>query len=1121
MGQGGNVKLQSKSDIGALNWSALLMGTASVLTLSISMPVLAQETDDTSSDEIAAPEDEEDVIVVRGIRKSLSSAQNVKENADTFVDAVTSEDIGALPDRSVTEALQRVPGVQISRFAAADDPDHFSIEGQGVLVRGLTFVRSELNGRDTFSANNGRALSFADVPPELLGGVTVYKNQTADLIEGGIAGTVNLITRKPFDNQGQTIAGTIEGNYGDFREEWTPTFSGLYSNNWETNAGRFGILVNGVFSELKTRSDGTQVSSFQPRDELTAGEGIGPFPETRYLPEGAVIRSQDYDRERIGYGGSVQWESPDDTMLATAEYLRSEATTSWNEHVSEIATDNVGDNAFFFLPGTQFGFGGNDLFTHGTISAPTGWRADQNSDPTTPIYGLQSNNIFRGVEQEYLTEDASLNVKWTPTERLAFNFDYQFINSTVENTDFGIWGSTFQQVTIDLRPDIADVVFDAPQQGAFGVANSGIEYNCDAQQTPTNTCPAYARTAEDLTDPQYSFWRAAMDHLEDSEGQEHAFRADVEYDFLDDFGPLKSVRVGGRWAERDQTTRFSTYNWGALSEIWGNGGPVWFDEVGGPEGLVSNYEFDNFMRGDSTQPPSFPFYNLNPAQNYGDTADFADQVVSTWLSGNAPQGGSNGWRRLSERPNVVEGTPYLPSEIADVVEENIALYVKFNYGLNNVLGSGMSLDGNFGVRWFRTDLTSVGAFGFADQGEVFPQTTGATPNNDPDDPGFNAGEGNRCVIPIGSSQVDGDGNPLSDGMPGVPQASYTSPEFCDLSDAEEARARAFADGSQQVRELKNDYDMFLPSFNAKLQLDDNKLVRFAYSKSISRPDVGLLRPSYTITPSTSDDPRTLETESPRGGSGFYGFQATAGNPFLEPVSADNFDLSFEWYFAEVGSLTLSGFYKEIENIIVTGQSEGAVENNGETFDVFITNAPTNSEQTGKVQGFEVAYQQFYDFLPAPFDGFGIQATYTYIDSDGVQSSGVSPTSSTPVASAALIDLSEFPLQGLSKHNYNIAGIYEKGPISTRLVYNWRDEYLVTPRDAITPFYPIFQNATGQLDGSFFYTVNDNLKIGVQGANLLNDVTETTSFIPNSDGRKGPRSYFMNDRRVSVSARFSF
>ncbi|WP_051881883.1 TonB-dependent receptor [Parvularcula oceani] len=1105
---------------------ALLLGTASAASMAVAMPAMAQtgstvdqeeflgESDTRAQDDIAGDEQNADVIVVEGIRRSLSSAQDIKREANTFVDAITAEDIGALPDRSVTEALQRVPGVQISRFAAANDPDHFSIEGQDVLVRGLTFVRSELNGRDTFSANNGRALSFADVPPELLGGVSVYKNQTADLIEGGIAGTVNLITRKPFDKAGQVIAGAVEMNYGDFREEVTPTVSGLYSNDWYTDAGRFGVLINGVYSDLKTRSDGTQVSSFQPRTDL-AGDGSRTF-----VPEGAALRTQDYDRERKGFGGSLQWENPSETVLATAEFLRSEATTSWNEHVIEIATDNVGDTAFFPVPGTEFGFTDDSLFSYGQISAPTGWRADQNTDPTTPIYGLQSNNINRGVEQEYLTQDASFNVKFTPNDRWAFNLDYQFIDSEVSNTDIGIWGSSFQDVLLDTRQNIPEVILTPPTQveGQQFQPNSGIAYDC--ANGISNTCPDYADTTEELYDPQYSFWRAAMDHLEDSEGQEHAFRADVDYDFMDEMGPLRAVRVGGRWSERDQTTRFSTYNWGALSEIWGNGGPVWMDEFGVPEGVVENFGWNNFQRGEVVRPPAYPYF-MDAGEDYDATADFADAVVTRWLDAGGvtggATGGSGGWRRLAEREGVVEGTPFLPGEITDVTEETIAAYIRLDYGFDNLGDSGMSLDGNFGVRWFQTDLTSSGAFQFPDP-STLPITSGLAPNTDPDGPIPIGGE-NVCLAPY--QDTSGGDTPVSDGQPGTIQDTYTIPEFCDLTDAEEAAIRAFANNASEVRDVDNKYDLFLPSFNAKLQLNEDMLIRFAYSRSISRPEVGLLRPSYTITPSLTDDPRTLESENPRGSSGFYGFQGTGGNPILEPVKSDNFDLSYEWYFAEVGSLTVSAFYKEIQNIIVTGQSSATFENNGQTFDVFLTNVPTNSDDTGKVKGFELAYQQFYDMLPAPFDGLGTQATYTYIDSTGVQSSGLDPTLSSPGQSEALIDLSDFPLQGLSKHNFNIAAIYEKDKISTRLVYNWRDDYLVTPRDAITPFYPIFQEATGQLDGSFFYTVNENVKVGVQGANLLNDITETTTFIPNSDGLRGARSFFQNDRRITLSARFSF
>lgn len=198
-----------------------------------------------------------DEVVVTSIRQSLKSSQQLKQSSEIIGDSITAEDIGALPDRSVTEALQRIPGVAINRFAAGVDPDHFSTEGSGVVVRGLNFVRSELNGRDTFSANNGRALSFADVPSELMGGVDVFKSPAADMIEGGISGTVNLRTRLPFDSAKRLMSVSAEASYGDFVKKWAPTFSALYSDQWDTEAGTFGLLLSAVDSKLFTRADGT------------------------------------------------------------------------------------------------------------------------------------------------------------------------------------------------------------------------------------------------------------------------------------------------------------------------------------------------------------------------------------------------------------------------------------------------------------------------------------------------------------------------------------------------------------------------------------------------------------------------------------------------------------------------------------------------------------------------------------------------------------------------------------------------------------------------------------------------------------------------------------------------
>ena len=240
---------------------------AAVGALLASAGAYAQDNAPAASDANATAGDGNE-IVVSGIRQSLANSQQIKRDSDTVVDAITAQDIGALPDRSVTEALQRVPGVAINRFAGSNDPDHFSVEGSGVVIRGLNFVRSEFNGRDAFPAGvGGQALNFADVPSELLGSVIIAKNATADMIEGGLAGTVNLNTRKPFDNKGFHVSFDAEGNYGDMEKKWSPTGSLLVSDTWETGDGStFGVLADVSYSRIRSRSDGIQVTNFQTRD---------------------------------------------------------------------------------------------------------------------------------------------------------------------------------------------------------------------------------------------------------------------------------------------------------------------------------------------------------------------------------------------------------------------------------------------------------------------------------------------------------------------------------------------------------------------------------------------------------------------------------------------------------------------------------------------------------------------------------------------------------------------------------------------------------------------------------------------------------------------------------------
>jgi len=228
-------------------------------------------------------------VMISGQRAALQSAQKIKQDADEIVDSVVADDIGKLPDKSVTEVLQRMPGVTIDRTLNRADPqqgvgdgiNHFAAEGTSVSIRGLSYVRSELNGRDSFSANGGRALSFEDVPPELMSGVDVYKNPSAEQIEGAIGGLVNLRTAMPFDFKGPKGAFSVEASRSQLRGKTEPSFSGLLSNRWKTDLGEFGALVDLAHSKIATHSDGQQISPYYPRTNAVVGDNSG---QLRWVP---------------------------------------------------------------------------------------------------------------------------------------------------------------------------------------------------------------------------------------------------------------------------------------------------------------------------------------------------------------------------------------------------------------------------------------------------------------------------------------------------------------------------------------------------------------------------------------------------------------------------------------------------------------------------------------------------------------------------------------------------------------------------------------------------------------------------------------------------------------------
>ncbi|MFY0529689.1 TonB-dependent receptor plug domain-containing protein [Archangium gephyra] len=151
----------------------------------------------TDADAAAAepnPDEEyvEEIVVV-GLQRSMQKAQSVKRNSDQIVDTVVAQDIGKLPDVTVSETAARIPGVQVAR-------ERGEAAGQ-VLVRGLPDVTTTYNGREIFTAET-RSVALADFPSGGIASLDVYKTTTADQLEGGLAGLIDVRSRRPFDFEG-------------------------------------------------------------------------------------------------------------------------------------------------------------------------------------------------------------------------------------------------------------------------------------------------------------------------------------------------------------------------------------------------------------------------------------------------------------------------------------------------------------------------------------------------------------------------------------------------------------------------------------------------------------------------------------------------------------------------------------------------------------------------------------------------------------------------------------------------------------------------------------------------------------------------------------------------------
>ncbi|KAB8063661.1 MULTISPECIES: TonB-dependent receptor [Janthinobacterium] len=254
------------------------------------------------------------VVVVTGVRAALAQSLNQKRNSDSLVEVVTAEDVGKMPDKSVADSLQRIPGVSVATAGGSEggfgDNDRVSLKGTPSNLTLTTLNGHTVSSGDWYISNitgGGRSVSYTMFPSELIGRVTVHKSSQADLIEGGAAGNVNIETRKPLSfKKNLTLMGSIEGAYTESSKKTDAQISGLI--NWKNETNDLGILLQ-VFNEKRTlRRQGQEFLWWEKVDKGAAAAWIAADPsvEGKYLS--FLTGSSLFEQKRQRKGGSLDVE---------------------------------------------------------------------------------------------------------------------------------------------------------------------------------------------------------------------------------------------------------------------------------------------------------------------------------------------------------------------------------------------------------------------------------------------------------------------------------------------------------------------------------------------------------------------------------------------------------------------------------------------------------------------------------------------------------------------------------------------------------------------------------------------------------------------------------------------
>lgn len=496
-------------------------------TLFIAAPGWAQQTAPAGEPEAvdpiaqAAAESGDDTILVTGVRATQRSSIAFKRDADVVVDGLVSDEIGATPDNSVGDTLERIVGVSADRFKG--NANELSVRGLGPTLSFSTF-----NGREVSTAGPDRSVAFQQFPSELVNGVLVYKTQRADFLEGGVGGVIELRSMKPLDYGKRRIQFEVRG---DFQPQDNDVYQhdGLgyranisYTDQFSTGIGDIGVSIgyqrqdttapedyynaNATFQLCNTAATNgltnTQNCTFTTAPRNANERIVDPY----FANSSRSFRTQTTEEVRDGLIGAIQWRpSPDFEIALDGQYSKRASLEDRNvlaitEGLRGIQPLLVGD-------------GSNGYSDHALIS----YRGNSN---------LEDQLETRQRDEKYLGGGASLI--WTPDRwTVALDASYSRSHRTETQKQTRMRSSRRVGYTLTYRDDdVVPVVefdnFDITDPNLFLVTGSGAASSVYARR----------RFVTDRTD---RIWAARLDV-----GRE-----------LD--GVITSIKFGGRISDHQRT----------------------------------------------------------------------------------------------------------------------------------------------------------------------------------------------------------------------------------------------------------------------------------------------------------------------------------------------------------------------------------------------------------------------------------------------------------------------------------------------------------------------------------------------------------------------------------------